>query len=381
MRKFLLTLTAAILTAQTFYCSAEETAGGSRPDSGTPAEESIRFTPSQTAVVKYLSLLLDMVQARQASSVVSQDELDDQLTVIYERLTELYCMPYLHRELVYEGNPKHPRCLEYLTRLEELHPGNPVLMCAKHGIDSDLCAAAYEEQYIDTFSADKYDQIKSESDGVDLRTKLRTEMESENIHDLSFAVDQAVASYEDMEGRAVSPEERLKRTEELRQRLTKLLGAACPLNQIRLVHEPVDDRKKFSSSYKPQGKGDHPLSSLLGKLQEKADRSREKKRRMPPAEPSPSAAEEPDPFERRTHKSESKRERQKPFWRVRYVDRECMNAIRKGLTFDAHFPPAVCNLEGDSSPHCIQALRKQRSAKSNKAAPRERKTAPGLATF
>ena len=347
-------------------------AAAQQPTPEAPRAAPVKFTAEQEASARYYKMMLDMTLATQELPTGKEQVLHDKLIVIYERLVELYCMPEALRTLEHAGDPANAECVKYMARLGELYADDPVLLCAKHGIDSELCKNAYAEQYIDSYSVNDLDIYE-----LDLKNKIRAELSGQEIDNLREAIEEREEVFKALreEGREKLPELR-KVKRELDSDYAKLLNAACRLVRVKIVHEPMEDEKKAAArlGIKSRRSDSHPLQDLVRQfenVQIKEAPKRAKGRQD----------DEPDPFAKQEPVKEPV-ETNKAFWRVRYLTSQCMKALEKAGEFDPQLPMIACHMEGETSPNCIASLRDyRRMQQAEFEASRRKKPAIGFSTF
>ena len=336
----------------------------------TTAVQEPAFSAEQKTSAQYYKLMLDMAEASQALSLSDQQKLHDNLIVIYERLIELYCMPDLLRSLEYRGDPQQPDCLRYIEKLTTLHPDNPVLLCAKHGIDSSLCRDAWAAQYIDAYSLEDLDISE-----LDLKTKIRAETTEKDASALASEVSELQSRYKTMREGAAPLPELTKMKRQVDATYTKLLNLSCKIVRIKITREPVDSSKQISTLAKHEPRKEHPLDEYVRNFTNTALPKDSKKITW-------QQKEEPDPFQKTAAAPAPLKAAAQPFWRVRYLTEQCLTQIQDATQFEPRLPAAPCNLEGESSPACIDALREWRQNQQVDFEQQRRdKPAAGFTTF
>lgn len=341
-----------------------------------PVVETINFSQRQKMRVDYYQLMADMLLSRRGlGSTTDQELIDDKLTVIYEKLSELYCMPYLLKTLQYEGNPTHPKCLEYLSKLEEIFQGSPIIPCAKHGIDSEECKSAYSDQYIDVLDLEKIDP-----EDLALTTKIKAQMLEQDIPTLNNQIIDSIKQYRELKANKAGFNELIKVRRQIEKQHSDLIALQCNTSLTKIVHQEPAPEKNIA--YKKSNKLKDPkLNNLLKELTVRTP--------QPSPTPTPTRLDrykEYDPFNTKNRKQTevaSKKE-QRPTWRIRLLTTTCQKAIDDAKSFSKQIPAATCARYGDFTPACVTSWRNKKKALDIERMKLQRKnpqTSSGFSTF
>ena len=316
-------------------------AAPAKPDPTAQTSPSAKpaLTKFQQRVLSMVELDLQMTKALP----VTQANRDRQLP-IYEKLVELTCMPKLPSTLQYSGNPQDEQCLKYLDALKELQSDNLVVVCAVHGVDSDLCKSAYEEQYVATFNHEE-----NSIEVVDLSAKLSALESEKPLSELDDDLEKAQKRFEETKDAA--------HLKVIRELLDRALSLACSNTRIIVQHvQPDPDLKAVRISVRPAPSPD-ALTQLVHEFG--SDQKKPEVKASPTPSRSPAAEDEHGAPFQVNHETAPKLPRV-PVWRLRFLSSECMNFVKRALHFDPHHALGVCYQQGFSSPDCVAAQRIQR---------------------
>lgn len=267
------------------------------------------------------------------------------LIVAYERLIGPLCMPALHRTLSHPGAPTDPRCLEYMDKIVALDPENPIVLCARDGIDAQTCRSAFAAQQIETFipgsSAATWtagtprptDSLNEQLAVSSVESKAQPIMSRINL-----------LEYQLRSNRALSAEDREKLVKSYREgldlscRLTKLelrgtgptkptlnIASAGPLPAASPTQPPLFPG--LATGTKRKSPFDEVLEQFGG------------------APPTPASLPAKDGRVR-----------------IRKITDRCKDLVNRALRFDRRMALPICYRDGFYSPACIDARRREGTA-------------------
>lgn len=322
----------------------------------------------QKKTLEYALLEYGMLENRRQQGM--NVNLQSQLVFVLERLVEVYCMPDLPKTLEYVGPATGEQCLHHLEELELKHAENPVALCARHGIDSDSCRDAYDNQYITTYFQSFKDAKNRIEDSTDFLVRLNAPAESELA-----AVDTIFAARTKFESKP-TPENR-KNFEKV---LSLRIRADCNPSYYRLSFEKPSDT--WVASFQEKERVEDPLQQLVNSFS--VDKSELSLRGKDGSYSPRSSAQSVDRNSKRdavsgdysglsTIKEVDTGEKFLKGWRVRYLSKACEPTLRAAFTYDQNYADAICYREGFTAYRCVQALRarRERIVKAQKRAAKE----------
>ena len=317
-------------------------------------------------------LMLDIIKATSTGDQLATIEKE---LPVYESLVELTCMPNLAKDLEYTSfdpeTPEGEECAKYIEKLEEILPSDPVLLCAKNGINSSICKDGYEAQYIGTFNPEKEDEM-------DIKDKLNLEMSESEIEKLEDNIRENLDSLMDQNElnekineindtkkiEEIKKEQEEKRLE-IEDQYIKYVNLSCQLTQISIVPDQAPDASTLIKQQDSQ-KTHSKLEKLILKLTDESKSSKES---------SDSAQKEKmnhyvDPFSDETEIPPTPTPTPiLKFWRIRKITKDCSDAIEKALEFSPNIYTATCKKYGETSPHCIKSIQQFRKNRSKASKP------------
>jgi hypothetical protein len=309
----------------------------------------------QKKTLEYALLEYGMLENRRQQGM--NENLQSQLVFVLERLVEVYCMPDLPKTLEYVGPATGEQCLHHLEELELMHAENPVALCARHGIDSDSCRDAYDNQYITNYFQSFKNAKNKIEDSTDFLVRLNVPAESELAKvDTIFA---ARAKFES------------KPTPENRKNFEKVLSLRirtdCNPSYYRLSFEKPNDT--WIASFHEKERVEDPLQQLVNAFS--VDKSELSLRGKGSSYPGRSSAQSVDQNSKgavaagdysglSTKKEVDTGEKFLKGWRVRYLSKACEPTLRAAFTYDKNYADAICYREGFTAYRCVQALRARR---------------------
>lgn len=252
-----------------------------------------------------------------------------------EKITLLECMPAVHLSLAYIPQDASKSCLAAIEELLTLHPQNAIGICAKLGLDSKECSAAYENLYLIDF-----DYLPSETREQNLRLsrdffieKIQLDQNQPNkisSNDIKNAINEFRHSS--------NPNERFTKFMEVRMKLYSYLPFRCETTNNRILKEVPENAYKASQPVVIKTEDGDPdeLSRLIKDFLSENDKLAEIENK----------ASVPD--EQDADKSK--------YFRIRTLDSDCITAISDAYSFQKGFPLAICYREGFSSPNCVKAV-------------------------
>ncbi len=311
-------------------------------------------------------LMLDVIKATTIGSKDSLARIEKELP-IYESLVELTCMPDITRTLEYtDYNPETPEgkeCSKYIEKLEELLPSDPILLCAKNGINSTVCKDGYDAQYLSVV-----DPNKDDAEEIDVKDKVNLEMSESAIKELEESIEKKIDSLPEIDKlielvKNINPEKaeiikmgREKVIFEIEDQYNKYVNLKCSNTKISVVSDKAPDASMLINK-QDSVKTNSKLEKLILKLAEEKkalDKSSDTDQKI-------ELENYPEPF------SEEAKITPTPtptpalkFWRIRQITTQCNDAIDKALEYSPNIYAAICKKYGETSPHCIKRMRKVR---------------------
>ncbi len=272
------------------------------------------------------------------------------LIVAYERVLGPLCMPELHRTLSYKGPPTDPRCLEYIEKIVAIDPANPLVLCARDGIDARSCRSAFAAQQIEAFIPGRTTTAMSTT------APKPTDSLNEQL-----AVSTVESKIQPILSRIKSIEYQIRPntplSEENRETLVKSyregLNLTCRISRL--------ERRGAGSTQPTLGRNPtHPTVSATPTqppLFPGLDAGKKRKsafdevlEQFGGASPTPPAALANDPR-----------------IRIRKITDTCRDFINRALKFDRTMSLPICYREGFYSPACIDARRKEQNNSSSES--------------
>jgi len=352
---------AITLAVLLLFCNTQLYAVPSKKDNNSQNKDSApHLSQRQKFFAERYELTLETLLANKLISKEPQI-LDDRITVIYERLAELYCMPDVFKTLSYVGAPKTELCLKYLDKLTTAFTDSPAIPCIKFGLNHRTCNKAYQNQYVTVLKPEEFDNYE-----IPLETKVKAQ--SKETQDL---IRKKKADIKALKEKYTSTFKRKKDLPEIvllkrniEKNYTELLNLSCLLISTRIIHEKPSDENKVS--YVPTNQAvDQKLTDLFSQY----NNSIKQKKSTPIPTPTKIIN---DSLKRAIYEpfQKNKKEELAPknaevkqvlqSWRVRYLTQTCLDTIHEAKQFSTYLPAASCYLEGDYSPACIAAWKKQK---------------------
>jgi len=246
-----------------------------------------------------------------------------------DELIPYECMPDLHNNLNYNGNPEDPACLSILEKIKELDAGRPIISCIEHGIDSEYCIDAYRGQRLAA------GLVQSRVNG-----QQRT---------LSRQLERQLSQHREVDKKN-NLDAHLKAT----KIINDLLKPACE----NAVLKAVDRKPEVERIYSPPPPGPEPTqeTGTLGFSREDAfahnlSRNQQHSRELSPMERL--AAE-------LSNDADSEEAIEGPVTHERVVTSECRQLIGETKKISSFIASPICYEHGFFSPSCIQARRLER---------------------
>jgi hypothetical protein len=279
------------------------------------------------------------------------------LLVAYERVIGPICMPELHRALAYGGSPTDPRCLEYLDKTSRLDINNPLVVCAREGIDAKLCRLTFEAQKVEPYFPG-YSGTDSSNAGA-AGEQLDAKLGESTIEPKLMEIDNEIKAieYRLFARQAITPEQRTI----LRNRYEQALALACRVTRLAFAEEPtagagsgVPGRDESGPSaptppplFPQLTQGDKPKGPMAELLEKLGDS---------PTVENPIAPEK---------------------IRKRLISDRCRDFIDRALRYEPVMALPVCYREGFYTPACIDARRAEKRAPRPTVPPPGASAVPG----
>lgn len=262
------------------------------------------------------------------------------LLVAYERALGPVCMPELHRTLTYAGAPTDPRCLELLDKTLQIDPHNPLVSCARDGIDAPSCRAGFGSQKIEFFSPSSISGAPSTALGLgeQLDAKLSDTTIEPKLREIEATI--TTTEYKLFARQTIPPEQR----EVLRKNYEEALGLACRITRLAVADAPSSQAGLTTSPPPvrttppplvlfPQvgqtPRAQSPMAALLDELG------------GPPTPAAPLALGK---------------------IRKRLISTRCRSFVDRAIRFDPLMALPVCYRDGFYTPACIDARRAEQRA-------------------
>ena len=343
-----------------FFLASPGIAADKKKPEATPESALSLF---QKKTLDYALLEYGMLENRRTQAMTPS--LQSQLIFVLERLVGVYCMPELPNTLEYVGPATGTDCLHHLKELEAMHPENPVALCSRHGIDSDSCKDAYDNQYVSYYSSPSNHAEHRIEDSADFLVRLNVPSEGEmkKLPELYSA-----ESEYDSNKNAVTK----KMFENV---LSMRIRNDCNPTYYRMAYTKPGD--EFKSSYKEKENEADPLRQLVAAFSSGEDlpvssrgnkgQGRGSKKVYLDQTPVPKANGRNDDSKNSDYqalavkKADYDGEKFLTGWRMRYLNSSCIPVIERALKHDHQFVDAICYREGFTAPNCIQALRARRA--------------------
>ena len=303
------------------------------PDSSTGSSSAARVPFAKGADMTTLRLSM-------AESVFALDpSLENRANLILaiERVVEESCMPRLTQTLQHLGMnslpaPQKESCRKQLFALFALDGASPTGFCARDGIDSANCAAAYKNQVSGSYGGGYVAPTTPEA--------LRPGMKA-------TAQDQAALLYQELRQRkaALLDHESIEGRIAIRTLYARLLTINCAVVRLALQELPPQEAMAASNRDSMLGRPldpNVPIEQYVDVLVQGA-----RAKATPTGGPSAGNPDGAAPTEG------------PPFFRNRLTSDACQFYVREGLQFEPGFAAPICHSEGFSSPQCITALRKE----------------------
>ena len=325
------------------------------------------LSPYQLKSIEALKLELEIIQV--TSSTVSKEVLRSRVLGIYERLVENYCFPGLDLNPTLLTAVSSPDCLSYRSKLEEILPESPVLVCVKFGIGSPQCAKAYEEQYVMERA------IEKNPDTADLDAKIADLNNKPKREELNREILTALDTF--------NKDKTHENGEVVAGLLDRLIALDCAFIKIRAEVTPPHEANRASRIFQPKAAKGDPINDLYARLENKIKGTADTQAAK--ATPTPIVGGE-SKFSEETI-GVAPHEKPVTLHRVRYFTPNCFKALKTAHEFDPRYPTGVCFLQGMTAPQCIQAkiwLRDTKTAIEQKKRQLEQPTtdnSTGLDTF
>jgi hypothetical protein len=293
------------------------------------------LSPYQLRSIEALKLELEIIQV--TSSTVTKEALRSRVLGIYERLVENYCFPGLDVNPTLLTAVSSSDCQFYKTKLEEILPESPVLVCVKFGIGAPECAQAYEQQYVMERA------IEKNPDTADLDAKIADLNNKPKREELNREIITALDKF--------NTEKTHENGEVVAGLLDRLIGLDCAFIKIRAELTPPDERNRASRIFQPKAAKGDPINDLYASLESKIKGTTNQE--SPQATPANVAGGESSFSEERI--GDAPNEKPVPLYRVRYFTPNCFKALKTAHDFDPRYPTGVCFLQGMTAPPCIQS--------------------------
>jgi hypothetical protein len=274
------------------------------------------------------------------------------LILARERLVEDSCMPKLTQSLQHPGMnalppPMREACRKELFAVFALDGATPVGFCARDGIDSPNCAAAYKNQNSGSYGGGYQAPAAPEP----LRPGQKPNAQ-DTVALLYQEARQRIGVLQDHE----SIEARLA----IRNVFARLLTLNCAVVRLSLQELPAQNSAALANRDSLLGQPLDPNVPIERYVDVLVQGARVKA--TPTGGPVEAASETP--------------QEGPPFFRSRLTSDACQFYIQEGLRFEPGLASALCHREGFSSPTCIAALRKERT--ETMAAIQKERQAKGL---
>lgn len=267
------------------------------------------------------------------------------LIAAYERLLGPLCMPDIHRTLEYAGSPTDPRCLEAIDKIVAIDAENPLVLCARDGIDAKSCRSAFASQRVESFVPGYSNPLSNANlQGVaGLNEKLTVSTLDSKLQPIMNRI--RMFEQRARSGVKLSPEEMTQVVKSFEE----ALSLTCRLNRIEVVGGLSRSGNKPGSSPPRATPTPPPLfPALAGGT-----------RRKSPFD---------DVLEQFGGGSSSSSNDINPLGpvRIRKITDRCKDLVTRALALDRTMALPVCYRDGFYSPSCIDARRKERTSSQPK---------------
>ena len=310
----------------------------SSPSPNGPSSSEASSTPSSPRPSKPMEMTaLRLSMAESAFALDPSLENRANLILARERLVEDTCMPRLTQTLQHLGmnslpEPQRAACRKELFGVFALDGASPVGFCARDGIDSPNCLAAYKNQVSGSYGGG----YQAPSSPEPLRPGQKPTAQ-DTVALLYQEVRQRISVLQDHE----SIDARLA----IRNIFARLLTLNCAVVRLSLQELPPQDSLAVANRDSVLGQPLDPNVPIERYVDVLVQGARAK------ATPTGSASKE----------TEETPKEGPPFFRNRLTSDACQFYAQEGLRFEPGLASALCHREGFSSPACISALRKEKA--------------------
>jgi hypothetical protein len=326
----------SLFQAESSTSSTGGEASGTGSASSYPSEAaSAASSPRPAKPMEMTALRLSMAE----SAFALDPSLENRANLILarERLVEDTCMPRLTQTLQHLGmnslpEPQRTACRKELFGVFALDGATPVGFCARDGIDSPNCLAAYKNQVSGSYGGG----YQAPSAPEPLRPGQKPNAQ-DTVALLYQEARQRMSVLQDHE----SIDARLA----IRNIFARLLTLNCAVVRLSLQELPPQDSLAVANRDSVLGQPLDPNVPIERYVDVLVQGARAK---ATPTGPAPKETEEAP-------------KEGPPFFRNRLTSDACQFYAQEGLRFEPGLASAVCHREGFSSPACISALRKEKA--------------------
>ena len=270
-------------------------------------------TPQPSKSSDILDLEYDLIEATYRGNPSETNRA--MIVEVMERYINARCMPGLQKDLGWNGmGSGDTRCRRMVDFALEIDPTNPPALCARDGIDSPSCAAAYEGQALQVISTTSGKSAPSDLDAILEAKKEKDDPEIESAYSSALS---------DFRGDKLQSEEKKNA---VYRSLQAGLSKFCRVSRTKVLAVP-SPTPSVAASKSPATTPTSIVKPIDAMLAEIADRKKTG---------SPSSLAK----------------------RHRLVSPLCSKWITRANEFDPKHWLAGCYKDGFYSPRCIQARRR-----------------------